>query len=220
MMLVRRLSLVLALVTAFLVVAPGWSSTLMFSSFGPGESFGTGTQSYQVGSSGFDTQQQLAIAFTATFTGTFHSVRLAGNHNFGVNDFSVVLAAGNSGLPGAAIEEISGITLTESPDVGVTTVVSTAQSTLSQGVAYWIILAATDPANTGGGWSWGSGVSGTFAVRNSFGPGWFLSPLELPSLAVYASRNDGPEVPEPSTALLVGALALLVCRSRGVALLR
>lgn len=175
-------------------------------SFGPDDSFQTDALIVQNG---------LAVA-TGSINGLFHSVRLAGQAWVGPNDFQLILATNNNGLPGSPIETIDFSFPTRFLDDDPTpfTIFSNSQPQLFEGSIYWLIVQARDPSAGYGVWYLGE-VDVSWAFRS--GNQWVASGgvFSSPALQVFVTPNDTPpppEIPEPSTmgllsvALVFGAL--------------
>lgn len=194
------------LLLGLLLTAPAWASTMIFNSFGPDDSFQPDALTVQNG---------LAVA-TGSINGLFHSVRLAGQAWVGPNDFQLILATDDYGLPGSPIETIdfSFPTRYLEDDPTPFTIFSNTQPQLVEGSIYWLIVQARDPSAGYGVWYLGE-VLVSWAFRND--NQWVISDPVFagPALQVYVTPNDTPpppQIPEPSTmgllsvALLVGAL--------------
>jgi len=188
----------------------------MFTTFGPGDSYQNAGPGISIGGPVAGFQLQLAVGFIAGFTGTLNSIRV-GVYNSAaistVDSFILSLTSDSSGSPGATLESFTGLIFPNFPG-GILTVNSSATPALTPGSTYWIVLAATNPAVTAGGWSLNNqGLNGLFASRNlASSPTWTTAPSgTLPAVEVNAAA-----VPEPValSLTLVGLAALVILRPR------
>src|SRR5262245_55947699 len=220
----RHLVLGLAACALSLGLAGQVRADIIFTTFGPGDSYQTGGGWEERGSS-FG-PGPLRIAFPFTVGGvedfTFDGARLALSYVGGFNQTPPLrLYADAAGPPGAVLEEIPGSLeqlgpfRDNNPPVVFT---STVHTTLQHGQTYWLLPLA--PGDLLFIWNTNDrGLAGTQASSDHEEPtSWRLIPDQtLPAFEVNGSPIVGAApVPEPSALARsgVGALALLVYARR------
>ena len=194
-----------------LFAAQAAQADVIYSNFGPGDSYDSGT-SWLV-----DSSQQVAMPFTVGGGDhRFSSVEVAFNTGDVSNtQIHLLLMSDIGGLPGAILE-----TLLVNVDAGsfITMGTSALQPTLLDGTKYWI---ATDSSITPGfssGWAWTSPVvSGGFAFSVNAPPPWNTTNKTLGAFRVNGIPFAANEVPEPASIMLwslVSAAGLAAWRRR------
>jgi hypothetical protein len=206
----RDLNMVLFL--ALLLATPVWASTMIFNSFGPDDSF-TSSVAYLLDAG-------IAVP-SGSINGRFHSVRLVGQHYVGPNEFQLVLATNNNGLPGSPLETIDfsfPSTVGNPDDEPVPfTILSVTEPQMMQGSIYWVIVQARNPDVSSAVWYPGL-VPLSFLFRNvNTNFQWQVNELvgPGPSLQIFVTPDtDGPPIPEPSTVGMMGVALIAVAVSR------
>jgi len=177
----------------------------IFSTFGPGNTTGT-IQNLGIGGS---LQNEFADSFTPSSTYTLNSITVSAEFISGTTDQLTVFLASGATQPGAPIESFSltGLPSTFPGTVG--TMTSVLNPTLFAGTTYWVVLAASDPANTYDGWAEGlvSYPGEMFLGTDTSFPNWTIGGIAPPGGAFSIAATP---TPEPATgALCLGALGLL-----------
>jgi hypothetical protein len=186
-----------------LVVGAGFASlvhgAIIYSDFGPGQSFDTGFNVAIGTYPGLVSQEAVAASFTPSASWVLTAIDFAAGYDHGPNQLDVYLTSG--AVPGAPIESFSFTNLTGVASVFTAT--SVAQPTLLAGTTYWVVLAANDPVNSGFFWSFN--VTGVHGVSLNLAGGPWQS---LPSALTTAFDVQGTAIPEPATFSLLGASVL------------
>ncbi len=188
--------------------------TPIVSTFSPGLDLGLGRT---IGGPG-GTQIEIAVGFVPSFSGEVDSVKVAGFHATGPNDYLLWLASDNSGQPGSAIETFSGLSLSESGGE-ILTINSSLRPLLSMGSTYWVVMSAANLGSTWGGWTLNDqsilGIASRSALTNYI---WTDEPGSAsPAFEVNATAEVvGPAaIPEPATlGLMFAGLAALSVAAR------
>ena len=201
-----RIACFFTLSLALVVLASPAQADLIYSTFGPGNSYGISGHPV-----GFSDNILNAVSFTPATTVTFDSARLAVAHLGGSNAFTVYLAGNSLGTPGSAIETFSGLVF---PSPGVVTVTSGVHPVLTAGTTYWVVVQAMNPPNSYGATLWNDqGIVGGWAHTES--GAWYTGSDVTGSNATPAFDVSGTQVvPEPSTLALLGASGLLLLLRR------
>lgn len=187
-------------------------SAVLFSTFGPGDSYNQGV-GYTIGGA---SRQVVAVAFIPAVDSLFDSLRVGVWHYDGPNDFVISLATDVQGKPGPAVEVLLDLAFPPSW-TGPSTFFSVTHPLLNAGSTYWLVMFARNPeAGTDGAWNQSSpAVTGLLGFANTnVGMNFTLLPSNaiLPAVEVNGS---GGQVPEPSTFLLSAAGAVVLAfRSR------
>lgn len=189
---------------------PVSAATVIFSSFGAGDSFANDSGSVITGADCFIGTQSIGNAFTVS-GGDYQlgRIEVATFMVSGDNSLKVSLTADNGGLPGTVIESFS---LTDSMSHFSGTILSIPSITnpqLQNGGVYWVVLEAGAP-NTEAIWcSSQPHVDGTSAWNNG---------VEWGSNAPYFQAFRVTAVPESSSYVLLGlgASGLVLRRRRSM----
>jgi len=205
------IALSLAALLAAVLLPAAAAATTIFSDFGPGQSFNSGSSlsvNGPSGGSGFEIDQAASFQPSSTFTLT--SIDLAISFTKGTDSFKVEIAQNASGHPGAALEAF---TLSGVPSSAtVETLTSILHPTLSSGAFYWIAVFPGDSTTLGDLFANDTGVTGT-AFSNDGGSTWGSTIGSTPAFDVIG--NPVTAVPEPSPALLlIAGLAALAAYGR------
>jgi PEP-CTERM motif-containing protein len=195
---------------------------VVYSNFGPGGTYdccGAHGIGYFLTIRGAS-DQQIGMAFTPTSDFYLSQIDLPITWGGGSNDFIVTLQSDSSGLPGAVLESwelAADLPPLGHANPGAETLLASSAVTLQADQQYWLVVAGgTD--TTSGAWNFSStDALGLEAIRLNGGSftvdsaTWFnpMSAFDVLGTPVGA-------VPEPSSALLVGAviLGLVTCRRR------
>jgi hypothetical protein len=212
----KPLAVLLATVTLiFASTRPAVADFVVYSDFGPGQTYGTGYYSISGGGSdpgpvpgyGF----ALAQSFVPTSNFLFTSVELALTDIVGTNAITVSLMSDAGGHPGTILESFSVTGLTRYPGSVLETLVSTTNTPLNAGTTYWI-AAMPVSLDTAAGWMINStGATGRSRTVNDYVT-WVA--LAEDSAAFEVTGVQVTSVPEPSslTLLSIGAAALAAWR--------
>jgi MYXO-CTERM domain-containing protein len=205
----QRLPVVVA-VLFFVGMAPSVLAgpITIFSTFGPGNTTGT-TQNLEIGGS---FQNEFADSFTPSATYTLNSITISAEFIGGTTDQLTVFLASGATQPGAPIESFSLTGLPSTFPGTVETVTSVLNPTLLAGTTYWVVLAASNPANTSDGWAEGlvSYPGEVFLGTDTNFPNWTINTAEGNVGPGGAFSVAATPTPEPATgALSLGALVLL-----------
>ncbi len=206
----RRLSILSLILIATLTTGTVANSSVIYSTFGPGDSYNG--SAWLVGSSPEEgpIQQQLAAPFTPAFNATLDSIRFAAKHILredtgpNPNQLTVILEKSVAGLPSdVAIESFNFTGLSD------TSAIYTANSSLHPLLAadtqYWVVLTANNLLESALGWNQNlEGITG-FAYRQSSFPDWVLFASNTPAFDVNGTPTGTAAVPEPMTMLLLGS---------------
>jgi hypothetical protein len=214
----RHLLLGLAACALFPGLAGQVRADVIFTSFGPGDSYQTDDGWAERGTSFGPGPERIAFPFTVGGVEdfTFDSARLALSYVGGFNQTPPLrLYADAGGKPGAVREEIPGSHMQLGPFEGNNPPVvftSTVHTQLQHGQTYWLLPLA--PGSLLAVWNTNDqGLAGTQASSDAEEPtSWSLLPdLRLTAFEVNGSPIVGVPVPEPSSLVLLGlgALALL-----------
>jgi len=180
------------------------AATVLFSSFGTGDSFDISGGSTVSGADVVNMgTQTIGNAFTVS-GGNFQlgSIEVATFLQDGDNSLKISLAADNSGLPGATLESFSLSSLTYYPGT-ILSVSSITNPLLLNGGVYWVVLEA-GASNTEAAWcSSQPHVDGPSAWNN--GTDWATNAPNFQAFRVTS-------VPEPGTVslLILGAAVSLL----------
>jgi hypothetical protein len=182
---------------------------ILFSDYGPGDSYNTGN-GWTVGMGVTVNDLQPAAAFTPSVTDTLSEVDVSvGYLSPGTNGVTVNLLNSAGGIPtGKPLETWA---LTDLPPFGSSGQVETLDSvgppvSLVHGKTYWLQLAPAD-LTTDASWYLSDSSVGSIYVDNSGGPIYMVETQDLPAFRIL-----GPSVvPEPSFFLPIGMTLLALC---------
>ncbi|MCE5325711.1 MAG: PEP-CTERM sorting domain-containing protein [Planctomycetaceae bacterium] len=184
------------------------ATQVIYSSFGPGDSFSNDGAAGIGGTASFRGFQSVANAFTVS-GGDFQlgKIEVATVWDSGTNSLVVSVAADNAGIPGTTIESFSLSGLMTGEPGSIVSMTSTLHPLLSNGSSYWVVLeAGAEDASA----AWCDSllsVEGTHAWDE--GNGWQSVTSKPQAFRVTA-------VPEPATMslLALGGLAALIRRRK------
>ena len=211
-------SIPLAVAVLLLGTRAALASAIVFSNFGPGQSYDAGLSwSLEAsGAPGFETDLDVAMGFVAGANYTLDSIALAAGFDDGrPNELDVSLRAESGGLPGAVLESWTFTTLgpegSANPPL---TALSVLHPALQAGTEYWLVADLPEPSTEIAGWNTNSiGDLGPVSFNTDLA-GW----EPAATLTRGAFEIDGtPTVPEPMSLVLVGSgLVAVVRRRKGV----
>ncbi len=203
----RLKSIPVLLVLFLLAGAAPLGAGIVYSNFGPGDSYNSGA-GWTIGHP--DLRMDQGHAFTPVSSFTLGQIDFALGLASGTNQAELWLMSDAGGEPGSVIESFSftgtmGAFGDLNPPLSATSVL---QPELLAGVQYWIIASAP-VEDTWAAWNLNDqGATGLHASRQ-FGGAWALTSDD----ALGAFRIQDAAIPEPGTfLLLLGGLGLLVCR--------
>jgi hypothetical protein len=192
----RATHLWLAAVLGLMIAAAARAeASLIFSTFGPGDSFNTTLGFTVSGASSISGYNADANQFTPTTTAALGTIEVA-LFVFGPGDSVIVeLTTDSAGRPGTVLESY---TLTNLPFVPaqIVSIHSTLHTTLVGGTPYWLaILPGT--SSTSGGWNDNS-INAQGLFLQSHDPGLVTGPIQTLNQSAFRLMS----APEPSTLLL------------------
>jgi hypothetical protein len=138
------------------LVVIGWlrkqtatSKVVLFSNFGPGDTYQTGFfQDWSVGG------QTIAAAFTPTINTTLATIEVAVVDAGRGSSYFLNVTADNAGVPGVVLESFHSLTFPLPPG-GIFKVTSVSQPVLTAGTRYWIVIDyECCVGSEGGAWYW------------------------------------------------------------------
>jgi len=138
----------------FALAAPGsaWASQVLFSNFGPGQSYDQ-SLALSVGNDFAGDNLAQAGAFTPSSSAQIGAILIALSEGLGQSDpVTVAVAQDNNGLPGATLESFSigGGSLAAMGGGGIVTLSSLLNPMLVAGTQYWVTVSTT--LNNSIGW--------------------------------------------------------------------
>jgi hypothetical protein len=179
-------------------------SDLVYSSFGPSDTFGGGLVfgSFDEYSTNPPTpvNLQYGFSFTPTFDATLDSIKFAAFYFSGSNALDATLMSDSNGLPGTALETFTFTGLTNTGTIY--TANSLLHAALNQGTQYWFVLAAQGDGMFA--WSDNQGSDSPLVARRDLkasDTGWNI--VGLSTSSVFAV--NGTPVPIPAAAWLLGS---------------
>ena len=187
------------------------SASLIYSTFGPGDSYSNDGSASIGGTKAFPGGfQSVANGFTVSGSDfQLGKIEVATVLGSGANSLDVSLAADNGGTPGAVLESFSLSGLMTGFPGGILSLSSTTHPLLLQGSSYWVVVEA-GAADTAAGWLDAlPHVDGKHAWNN--GSGWQTAAIDIGQQAFRVSA-----IPEPATMslLVLGGLATLIRRRK------
>jgi hypothetical protein len=194
-------TLLFAFIASLSVVGDAYAGTILFSDFGPGNSY-QAANAYGVegaGVLGFLVKQ--AVPFTPVGNWTLTQIDLALAHTAGTNSVVVTLNADSGGIPGGILSTIG--TLSGLPPFGSCCAVETLTPDfpVTSGVHYWIVVSpgASDTVNE---WNINNTGVNTLSLETNNLGGWSANGAGLAAFDIQGA-------PEPETLLMfsLGVLA-------------
>ena len=203
----RLKSVPVLLVLILLAGAAPLGAGIIYSNFGPGDSYNLNT-GWTIGTVGLRYEQ--GHAFTPVSSFNLGQIDFAIGYLDAPNLVELWLMSDVGGAPGSVIESFSftGVMGSFGNSNPPLSAISLLQPELQAGVQYWIIASAPD-TGTWAAWNQNDqGATGLLASRQS-GGAWDIQ-SDLPQ---GAFRIQDADIPEPGTfLLLLGGLGLLVCK--------
>ena len=171
----------------------------VYSTFGPGDSYGM--SSWTIGFPGTELDTGVPFAITVGIPHTLDSIELAAGLFSGTNEIDVWLMSDNAGKPGATIEAFN---FTNLGDIGTVNPLllgnSVLNPTLTPGTDYWLVASAPHENDTFAGWNTSSPtVFGPIAFRSGANS-WNIANDNQPAL-----RINGSPIPAP-VAIILGSI--------------
>jgi len=205
---VRLPSCVLALLSSLVVPASATTSTVVFNSFGPGNTYNASVVWGITGAATSSGYRGQAEFFVPSGSGALSSITLPTYRQSGSGRSDFFIAEDNGfGTPGDILESFLN---TANNNNGLLMLNSVAKPQLQAGMKYWLCDEPAD-STTINGWFEGQSYSPGFAFERSEW-GWsFVAPPSVPPSGVF-SVSVVP-VPEPSAVLLLPGLFLFLRRS-------
>jgi hypothetical protein len=209
----HRLSMATAALGLGLFCALPARGGIVFSDFGPGDTYNNTIGGYSIGgaSGAFGQVDIQGATFTAGLTGTLSEIDVPFNNQGWPGLFNLGLYANDgTGKVGALLEWFQNVGPATTSS-GIFSVSSSLHPLLTTGDAYWLIATPADPS-TAVYWNENSIPTYGTMYTDINGSVAYLTGQLLPAFRVIAATS----VPEPSSLLLlsVGGLALVGARSR------
>jgi hypothetical protein len=184
----------LKLLPLLLIGVPAFAGTVVFSDFGPGDTYGGGA--WVVNNS-----QSVAAPFTPTSGGLLSQIRVVLGYQSNVTSgLTVDLTASGTSPNSTILEEWSLPTSSIVFGGPIITLQSIANPALSAGSEYWLTVAPSGPLFSGAQYTW---AINTLSVQNfdtsHSGGVWTPANNLTPVLDVTVGPADTTSAPEPST---------------------
>ncbi len=183
------------IILALLLAAPPpvRATTILFSDFGPRDTFNT-TTGYPIGQVG-STNFAVADQFTPLASGDLASITLALGHLTGGTTLNVSVDTDNGGKPGATLASLTA-NVSDPFGTNVVTLDTTSGPLLQAGTPYWLVVSSSSGGfafnfnNIGDIGPHGTSINGgAFSVANT-------------TLGAFSVSGNVAAVPEPSTLVL------------------
>jgi hypothetical protein len=163
----RKLTLLFTVFLSIITLSVPAHADVLYSTFGPGQSFDNSESSGWLVGSGYSYNQQIAAPFILSFDAILDSIDFAADYDLGPNQLTVDLVHDDSGLPstdpGKVIESFNFTNLSQLPTIY--TANSLLNPLLKGSTQYWVVLKADNSA-TQLQWNWNNiGITG-FAFSN------------------------------------------------------
>jgi len=195
------------------LVVPALAQVVVFNSFGPGNTYGSGIVWGVSGASVSGGYRGQAEFFTPAASGYLSSILLATYHvsGSGFSNFYIAQDNGN-GIPGAILESFTDVLNANS---GLLTLTSTVRPLLQAGTEYWL---CDEPAAANSYNAW-------YQNNQGYAPGFAFERSEWNWSAFWGAENSGvfkvsvTPVPEPSikgVAILCGCFLILLLKKSAV----
>ena len=212
-----RLLLGLAALTTLGIAAPSHAQVI-YTNFGPGDSYVSGTGWTVAGPTAAVSQQQIAGGFNTgasaynalTFEGAFFQVA-------GANGVTIRLLGDLAGAPNEGVVLATSGTLPTTNPESIVTWTLNPTVTLNAGTSYWFAASA---AGSDGwlAWNWNSTGANGFSFRTLVPGAWTSDGSFSPAFRVSGSVVRVGAVPEPgewaAMGMLASGLGMLVVRKR------
>ncbi len=217
---VRAISVTILIAVTILLNAVGQAgaSTVLYSTFGPGDSYNPFAGVSVGGYLGED--QNFSVARPFSFAGTesylLDSITLAaGLNSSGANLLNVAITTDAGGVPGTVLESFSFTDQMWSfgfPDAPLLVGTSITQPLLTPGTTYWITASAPDGTRAAWNETWPP-VQGPLAFSLNGGP-WIPTYDEFSSINVFRINGAGVATVVPAPGALLLGLVGLACLRR------
>jgi|GEM_PF-1873093 len=186
------MKILILLFSVFLFIIPLSApahSEVLYSTFGPGQSFDNTENSGWVIGSGSSYNQQIAAPFILSFNVILDSIDFATDYDWGPNQVSVNLVYGDSGLPSTdpekVIESFNFTNLSELPTIYRAN--SLLKPLLEGSTQYWVVLKA-DNSTTKLQWKWNNnGMTGLAFCNPPVGTPWIYYLDKTPAFDIKGS---------------------------------
>lgn len=188
------------------------NADIIFSNFGPGDSFGSSGFGIGLVTPSPSTYDNWGAKFTVGATDfTFTSAEAALQVTSGADTLTFGLRSDDAGLPGLLLQSFSASNIPTTNPGDIVTFNATASLTLEAGTTYWLTSEEYSPSNSFASWRLNNtSDKSANALRQNKGP-WSIATANDDSVAF---RIDGSPVavPEPGslTMLSLGGLGLLM----------
>ena len=216
----KRILLLVSLLIMCASTGTANAGFVVYSNFGPGQTYGTGYYSVAGGVSGDIGPPTgfgfaVAEAFTPTENSLFASVKLPLTYFEGVNRFTIALMSDTSGTPGSILEsfQITGVPLFAASSVVIGT--SVINTPLDARTTYWIAVIPGD-RTTAGGWLMNSTGAAGWSRTGNDGVTWAAQTGAAPALEIEGAPRIA--TPEPSSLVLlcIGLFTTVLLRRVGL----
>jgi hypothetical protein len=207
---------ILIAITVLSIAGQVGASTVLYSSFGPGDSYNPFAGASVGGYLGEDQNFSVARPFSFAGTGSYllDSVTLAaGMNSSGANQLNVSVTTDAAGLPGTVLESFSFTDQMWSfgfPGAPLLVGTSVTQPLLTPGTPYWITVSAPDGTRAAWNETWPQ-VQGPLAFSLNGGP-WIPAYDEFSSINVFRINGAAVAVVPAPGALLLGLFGLACLR--------
>ena len=200
-----------------LLAGPAHASTILFSNFGPGNTFQTSTATSWADGSAADSSNAVSLVNSSPSAFRLDDFRFADNWFAGTNMLLVGFWGGSTDLNTATLLESFTFTAAALQAPQIFTAISLLHPLIEPGGTYFITQSVPGAPATTWGWQWNNqGQTGFFAKFD--GGAWFAEGVETPVFDVSGTLVTPASVPEPATLALVGCGLALVAYQRRRAL--
>jgi hypothetical protein len=193
---------------SLLYVSTAIASEIIYSTFGPGQSYNTysgqpvGTFPY----SDETTNMEAAVSFSPSQSYAFDSIAVAALFSsFSTSDQFTVSLARDSGTnaPGVVVETFSFTGIIDSPTVYSAS--SLLHPQMTAGEKYWVVMSSDDLLSIYLQWlDTDQPITGEIASRNALYTDWVVNYADFGSVPAFEFQGTTAALPEPVSLLLLG----------------